>query len=151
VTREVAALPTLTALPRQVAAAAPATSTPMQIAVPKNTPEPMLPPAPTAAPPVAVSTGKFKDGEYTGQIADAYFGDVQVKAVIRGGQIADVSFLSYPNHRRTSVRINTYAMPYLTSEAIKVQSADVNIISGATLTSEAFAQSLQSALDAAKS
>ncbi|MEI7769841.1 MAG: FMN-binding protein, partial [Chloroflexales bacterium] len=114
----------------------------------------MLPPAPTAEPPAAApvaASGAYKDGEYTGALADAYYGNVQVKAVIRSGQIADVAFLSFPNHRRTSVRINDYAMPYLTSEAIQAQSAEVNIISGATLTSEAFAQSLQSALDAAKS
>jgi uncharacterized protein with FMN-binding domain len=144
VTRQVAAAAPVT---RQVAAAAPVTAKPMRIAAPKNAPAQMLPPAP----PAATTSGSYKDGEYTGAIADAYYGNVQVKAVIHGGQIADVSFLSFPNHRRTSVRINNYAMPYLTSEAIQVQSANVNVISGATLTSEAFAQSLQSALESAKS
>ncbi len=135
------------AVTRQVAAAAPVTAKPMRIAAPKNAPAQMLPPAQ----PAATTSGSYKDGEYTGALADAYYGNVQVKAVIHGGQIADVSFLSFPNHRRTSVRINNYAMPYLTSEAIQVQSANVNVISGATLTSEAFAQSLQSALESAKS
>ncbi|NNJ13213.1 FMN-binding protein [Chloroflexales bacterium ZM16-3] len=110
----------------------------------------MLPPAPPTAEPTA-ALGPYKDGEYTGPIVDAYFGNVQVKATVQNGQLADVSFLDFPNHRRTSVRINNYAMPYLTSEAIQVQSARVNIISGATLTSEAFAQSLHVALESAKS
>ncbi len=142
ITRQVAALPQ----PRQATAAAVAAK-PMQIAATKATPVQMLPPAP----PAATVSGTYRDGEYTGAVADAYYGNVQVKAVVRSGQLADVSFLTYPNHRRTSVRINDYAMPYLTSEAVQAQSANVNIISGATLTSEAFAQSLQSALDAAKS
>ena len=80
----------------------------------------------------------------------AYFGMVQVKAVIQAGKIADVQFLQYPNDRRTSIRINNIAMPYLITEALQAQSAEVDIISGATLTSEAFAQSLQSALATAK-
>ncbi|HTP11237.1 MAG TPA: FMN-binding protein [Anaerolineae bacterium] len=41
-------------------------------------------------------------------------------------------------------------MPYLQSEAIQAQSANVDLISGATLTSEAFAESLQAALDNAR-
>jgi uncharacterized protein with FMN-binding domain len=45
--------------------------------------------------------------------------------------------------------INTQVMPWLTQEAIQAQSANINIISGATLTSEAFANSMQSALNSA--
>jgi uncharacterized protein with FMN-binding domain len=46
--------------------------------------------------------------------------------------------------------INAQAMPWLTQEAIQAQSANINIISGATLTSEAFANSLQAALASAQ-
>jgi uncharacterized protein with FMN-binding domain len=108
-------------------------------------PTPALP-QPTAVPPTTVTTGQYKDGQYTGPRVDAFYGWVQVQAVVQNGQIADVKFLQYPNDRRTSQRINNIAMPYLTSEAIQAQSANVDIISGATLTSEAFAQSLQYAL-----
>jgi uncharacterized protein with FMN-binding domain len=69
-----------------------------------------------------------------------------VKAVIQNGQIASVKFLEFPSDRRTSQRINAVAVPYLTSEALQAQSANVDIISGATLTSQAFAESLQAAL-----
>lgn len=90
--------------------------------------------------------GKYKDGEYVGDVADAYYGNIQVKAVIANGQISDVQFLQYPNDRRTSIMINSQAMPLLKQEAISVQSAKVDIISGATDSSQAFIQSMDSAL-----
>jgi len=94
----------------------------------------------------AVTNNKYKDGSYTGNSANAYYGNVQVVAVISGGKITDVQFLDYPQDRQTSQEINSQAAPMLKSEAIQVQSANVDIISGATLTSQAFQQSLQSAL-----
>ncbi|HEU5434149.1 MAG TPA: FMN-binding protein, partial [Thermomicrobiales bacterium] len=61
-------------------------------------------------------------------------------------QLSDVRFLQYPNHRGRSVAINEQAMPILTQEAIQSQQAAVDIVTGATDTSEAFIQSLDSAL-----
>lgn len=75
---------------------------------------------------------------------------VQVKATIQNGKIVAVDFLQYPNDRRTSQYINSQAMPILQSEAIQAQSANVDIVSGATDTSMAFQQSLASALAKAK-
>lgn len=119
-----------------------------------DAPVPTVPPAspfpttvPTATP---VPNGQYKDGTFAGTQVDAYWGVVQVKAIIRGGKISDVQFIQYPSDRRTSQRINNIAMPDLTQEAVQAQDANVDIISGATLTSEAFAQSLQAALDHAK-
>jgi uncharacterized protein with FMN-binding domain len=89
---------------------------------------------------------KYKDGQYTGVVADAFYGNIQVKATITGGKISDIIFLQYPNDRRTSIDINTQAMPYLRSEAIQVQNAQVDIVSGATDSSRAFRTSLESAL-----
>lgn len=106
---------------------------------------------PETAPTAPLAAGRlYKDGEYTGTVADAYYGPLQVKAIIQGGKIADVQFLDYPQDRRTSVRINRFAVPELTTEAIQAQSANVDVISGATLTSDAFRESLQSALNSAK-
>jgi uncharacterized protein with FMN-binding domain len=116
-----------------------------------NVPYIQPPPLPTVVPPTQAPQGAYVNGQYTGSPADAFYGMVQVNVIIQGGQIADVQFLDYPHDRRTSQQINSIAMPYLSSEAIQVQSANVNIISGATLTSEAFAQSLQSALNKARS
>jgi uncharacterized protein with FMN-binding domain len=112
------------------------------------TPAPATAASPTATP--APVLGQYKDGDYTGTEVDAYYGLVQVQATIKQGKLTDVQFLEYPNDRRTSIRINTIAMPDLQQEAIQAQSAQVDTISGATLTSEAFVQSLQVALNSAK-
>ncbi len=93
---------------------------------------------------------KYKDGTYTGGVVNAFYGNVQVQATIKDGQINDVSFLDYPHDRGTSIAINSQAMPDLKSEAIQAQSANVEIITGATQTSEAFVQSLQQALSQSK-
>jgi uncharacterized protein with FMN-binding domain len=114
------------------------------------TQKPAAKPAPTPAPVIVPqNNGQYRDGEYTGNVEDAFYGNVQVKVVISGGQISDVQFLDYPQDRNTSVRINSQAMPYLKQEAIQAQSANVDIISGATATSQAFIQSLATALSQA--
>lgn len=114
---------------------------------PTNTPSNTSTPIPTATP-KAISG--YKDGTYTGNVADAYFGNVQIKTVVQNGKITDIQFLQYPNDRSTSIRINTGAMPILKSEAIQNQNAQVEIVSGATQTSQAFIESLTSALAMAK-
>ena len=104
-------------------------------------------PAANAAAPQA--SGLWRDGVYTGDAANASWGDVQVQVTIAGGSITDVAFTTYPNHRNRSVSINDQAMPILSQEAIDAQSAQVDIVSGATDTSIAFIQSLDSALQQA--
>jgi uncharacterized protein with FMN-binding domain len=96
------------------------------------------------------SSVSYKDGSYTGSVADAQWGYIQVKAIIKNGKITDVQFLQYPNDRNRSIDINSYADPQLTSEAIQSQSANVDVVSGATDSSEAFIQSLSDALAQAK-
>ncbi|HUY05111.1 MAG TPA: FMN-binding protein [Candidatus Paceibacterota bacterium] len=123
-------------------AAAPAAATP----APTNQAAPAATPAPAPQKPA----GQYADGSYTGSSADAYYGTVQVKAVVTNGQLADVQFLQYPNTHSNSVYINSQAMPLLTQEAIQAQSAQIDGVSGATFTSQAFQQSLASALALAK-
>ncbi len=113
-----------------------------------------LPPAGTplimpTATPTPQASGQYKDGTYLGDVTDAFYGNVQVQAVISGGRITDVVFLDYPSDRKTSQEINTQAMPLLKQEAIQAQSANVDIVSGATQTSLAFMKSLQAALNKA--
>ena len=122
------------------------TNTPITI----TTSEPSQPKPIVAKAPPKKPAGEYADGSYTGTAADAYYGIVQVQAIIRGGKIADVRFLQYPNEHDNSRRINSEAMPLLTQEAIAAQSARVDGVSGATATSEAFAESLASALAQAK-
>lgn len=121
--------------------------------VPVSTPTPAATPAPVATTPTPPPQpkGLYVDGSYTGSVADAYYGNVQVQAIISGGKISDVQFLQYPNTHSTSVYINSQAIPYLKQEAIQAQSANVDIVSGATDTSMAFQQSLAAALAQAKS
>lgn len=92
------------------------------------------------------ANNNYKDGQYTGTSADAYYGNIQVKTIVQNGKITDVQFLDYPQDRQTSRMINQDAMPVLKQEAITAQSANVQIVSGATDTSQAFQQSLNSAL-----
>jgi uncharacterized protein with FMN-binding domain len=115
---------------------------------PTRLPTYSLTPSPTPSP--TINLGQYKDGVYTGDIADAYYGNVQVQATIQNGKITDVQFLDYPQDRRTSIEINSQAMPYLKEEAIQAQSAQVDTVSGATQTSWAFRESLTSALDQAR-
>jgi uncharacterized protein with FMN-binding domain len=96
------------------------------------------------------TTSGYKDGTYNGSLENAFYGNVEVSATISGGKITNVKFLQYPNDSPNSQDINQQAMPYLQQEAIQAQSANVNIISGATLTSQAFIQSLSSALSKAQ-
>lgn len=98
-----------------------------------------------------LSARAYTDGVYTGPAADAYYGIIQIQALVQGGRLTALKVLKYPNDRRTSVNINRQALPMLRDEAISAQSADVDIISGATLTSKAFIQSLGGALRKASS
>ncbi len=105
---------------------------------------------PTPIPVVMITKRKYKDGTYTGSVADAYYGNVQVQAVIKGGKLVDVIFLEYPQDRETSININSQALPILKEEAIQAQSAKVDSVSGASATSPAFVESLKAALILAK-
>ncbi len=129
------------------------TPTPTPSNTPKTQPQPsmMTSPMTTMSTPMPMmNQGMYKNGQYTGNVADAYYGNIQVEVVIQSGKIADVVFLDYPQDRGTSIRINTQAMPLLKNEAIQAQSAQVDIVSGATATSEAFRESFASALTQAK-
>ena len=83
----------------------------------------------------------------TGEAVAIRWGDVQVAVIVEGDDIIDVETLAMPMDDRKSQRINSQAEPVLREEAIAIDSADVSVISGATYTSEAYATSLQSALD----
>ncbi|MEO5635298.1 MAG: FMN-binding protein [Candidatus Paceibacterota bacterium] len=115
---------------------------------PTNTEEKNSYPTPVVTPPK--TRGLYQDGTFVGNSADAYYGYIQVEAVIKNGELADVIFLDYPQDRPTSVRINNLAMPILKREAIKSQNANVATVSGATDSSIAFRESLAAALSKAK-
>jgi uncharacterized protein with FMN-binding domain len=128
------------------------TSTPLSSSVPQAqaSAQPTALPTVVPTPQPTANTGKYKNGTYTGAVADAYYGNLQVQAVISGGKITDVIFLQYPSDNRTSQYVNSQADPMLKQEAIQVQSAQVDIVSGASASSQAFQQSLADALSQAK-
>jgi uncharacterized protein with FMN-binding domain len=94
--------------------------------------------------------GQYKNGTYVGSVQDAFYGNIQVQATIINGKISNVTFLQFPNDNRTSQYVNAQADPILAQEAIQKQSANVDIVSGASASSQAFQASLADALSQAK-
>ncbi|QMU73021.1 FMN-binding protein [Streptacidiphilus sp. P02-A3a] len=88
------------------------------------------------------------NGGFDGSVIQTQYGPVQVQAVFRDGRLSNVVVLQRTSGGRSS-QIDSYALPVLTAEALKAQSADIDVVSGATFTSDGYAQSLQAALDAA--
>lgn len=85
----------------------------------------------------------------TGATANTRWGPVQVQLTVDSGTITRISLLQYPNGNSTDAQINSYALPILIQDTMNAQSANISMISGATVTSEGYLQSLQSALDQA--
>jgi uncharacterized protein with FMN-binding domain len=99
--------------------------------------------------PSGTSIGGYKDGSYNGQSFSSIYGPIQVAVVISGGKLTAVNILQEPTGLGHSQEVAARAIPTLQQEAIASQSANVDIVSGATQDSEAFQQSLQSALQLA--
>ncbi len=90
----------------------------------------------------------YRDGSWLGTAEPTRWGDVQVQVTTDNGQLVDITVIQIPNDRR-STSINNAAAPILKAQAIAVQGADLDIVSGATYTSQNYAASLQAALDQA--
>jgi uncharacterized protein with FMN-binding domain len=86
---------------------------------------------------------------YTGAVAQTRWGPVQLKITVRGGTITKVDVLQQPNGNQRDAEINDQALPILIQETLDAQSAKIDMVSGATVTSDGYLQSLQSALDQA--
>jgi uncharacterized protein with FMN-binding domain len=106
-------------------------------------PSAAAPPATPAAP------AKPASGSVTGALVQTPYGDVQVRVAFTGRHITDVRALRLTDSSGTSVSISAQAEPILRQEALAAQSAQIDMVSGATYTSEGYVQSLQSAIDAA--
>jgi uncharacterized protein with FMN-binding domain len=101
----------------------------------------------TTAPSASKSTSATKT--YTGSTASTRWGDVQVAVTVTNGKISDVQVPVYPHGNDRDEEINGYALPILQQETLSAQNANIDTVSGATVTSDGYLQSLQSALDAA--
>jgi uncharacterized protein with FMN-binding domain len=105
----------------------------------------------TASPTPSASSSSSASGTktYTGSTASTRWGDVQVAITVTDGKITDVQVPVYPNNNGRDQEINAYALPILTQETLTAQNANIDTVSGATVTSDGYLQSLQAALDAA--
>jgi uncharacterized protein with FMN-binding domain len=97
-------------------------------------------------------TGSSGSGAATtvaGSVASTRWGDVQVTITVSDGEITAVDVPEYPTGNGKDRQINAYALPILKQETLSAQTADIDMVSGATVTSEGYVESLQSALDKA--
>jgi uncharacterized protein with FMN-binding domain len=95
--------------------------------------------------PSAGSSGATRTA--TGDAIDTRYGSAQVRVTISGGRITDVEALQLQGNDPKSVQISSSAEPQLKASALAKQSAAIDAVSGATITSASYEASLQSALD----
>ncbi|MGW2932753.1 FMN-binding protein [Streptomyces sp. NPDC001156] len=136
--------------------------------------KPHTPPAPAVAAPAPTSTASASAGSggsaggsggssgssatagtagtrtVTGDSVETRYGPVQVRITVKNGELTDVTAVTYPQENPRDQEINSYAVPQLNREALAARSANIDVVSGATYTSQGYQQSLQSALDSAK-
>lgn len=105
----------------------------------------------SAAAPASSATGSASggDGTFTGDAVQTRYGAVQVEITVANGAITGAEAIRYPNSDRHDQQINAYALPILNAEVVTAQSASIDAVSGATVTSNGYVESLQSAIDAA--
>jgi len=97
-----------------------------------------------------VASGGAKSGEtFVGSVAQTRWGPVQVRITVSDGKITNVDALQVPDGNFRDQQINGYAVPILAQEAVAAQSAQIDTVSGATITSDGYRTSLQAAIDQA--
>jgi uncharacterized protein with FMN-binding domain len=106
-------------------------------------------PSPTASSSTGTGSGSSGKTVVNGTVAQTFWGPVQVQVTINSGKITDVNAIQYPRNNGRDLEINAYALPQLRSEVLAAQSARIDAISGATITSGGYIESLQAALDIA--
>ena len=98
--------------------------------------------------PSGSTAAKWADGSWTGDAISEPWGKFQVAVVISNGTISSISVVRSPSDRHSS-SINSQAVPMLTRSVMASDGTSIDMVSGATWTSESYSESLQSALDAA--
>ena len=121
--------------------------TPKPTANPTAKPTPKPTPKPTVT---AVATKTVTGSAITVGEGRRVFGVVQVQLTIQNGKVISAVAVRYPNNESRSTQISNYSIPVLSRELLAAQGTSINSVSGATYTSQAYAQSAQAALDAAQ-
>jgi uncharacterized protein with FMN-binding domain len=97
----------------------------------------------------STSGGGSRSGSFDGSVAQTRWGPVQVRITVGNGRITEVTALQVPDGNFRDQQINTFAVPLLRQEALQTQNAEIDTVSGATVTSDGYRESLQAAIDAA--
>jgi len=111
---------------------------------------PAVAPSASSSPSTEPSSGTASSaGTVTGAAADTMYGPVQVQITVKNGKVTAAQAVEYPENDPRDQQINSYAIPALNQETVAASSAKIDMISGATYTSQGYITSLQSALDQA--
>ncbi|MEU4656203.1 FMN-binding protein [Streptomyces sp. NPDC023723] len=108
-----------------------------------STTEAVAAPTPTVSSSGGTGSAGATERTVAGSTVNTEKGPVQVQVTFEGERITAVTMLQQPNHPQT-----TAAVPQLVEETLQAQSADIDTVSGATVTSDGYRESLQAALDA---
>ena len=106
--------------------------------------------SPTTASGPSTTLPATAHGTFTGSTVDTRWGPVQARITVANGRITAVDVVQYPTGNPKDREINADAVPELVDETVQAQGADIDMVSGATVTSTGYVQSLQSALDQAR-
>ena len=106
-------------------------------------------PTTTSSPQGGSSGNSSNIKTYTGSVAQTRWGPVQVKITLQDGKLTNVAVMQQPNGNRRDQEINDQALPILIDETVSAQSAKIDMVSGATVTSDGYLESLQAAIDEA--
>ena len=90
-----------------------------------------------------------KDGTFTGDTVQTRYGPMQVEITIKNGKITAANALQHPGGDQTSTQINSQVIPILVKATTDYQSVQFGNVSRATISTNAYKQSAQSALDQA--
>ena len=114
-----------------------------------STSEPSSSSSSSSSSPSRSPSSSTKTKTYTGSVAQTRWGPVQVQITVEGDKITKVTVLQQPDGNHKDAEINSYAVPILVQDTLSAQSAQIDMVSGATVTSDGYITSLQSALDQA--
>lgn len=142
---------------RPVALAGTSPSDPPSSPSPTASPNPSgatsTPPTPSAPAKTHASSGTQTVTGTSVRVSEGFrtFGSVQVQVTLTNGRITKLVALDYPNRDPQSAEISQYSIPVIQQEVLQAQGTNIDVVSGATYTTQAYAQSVQAALDKAKS
>lgn len=105
--------------------------------------------SPPSSAPVVAAVAAATGQSFDGAVVQTRWGPVQVRVTVSDGTLVQATALQVPDGNHRDVEINARAVPVLSAEAVDAQGADIDTVSGATVTSDGYIASLQSALDAA--